>query len=80
MWLLQRGMLVEEWKGELVLFGGVPAEWIKPGARIAFRNWVTWYGKVSAELIIGEDGRKARIHASASMQTRLCVSVCLSGE
>ena len=63
MWLLQRGMLVEEWKGELVLFGGVPAEWLTPGARIAFRNWVTWYGKVSAELIIEDNGHQARIHA-----------------
>lgn len=64
MWLLQRGMLVEEWRGELRLFAGIPKIWLKPGAHIAFRNMLTWYGKVSAEMSVDQDGKTATVRVS----------------
>ena len=67
MWLLQRGMLVEEWQGALLLFGGVPSEWLKPGARVAFRNFPTWYGKVSADLLVDAQGRSATVTLSGAV-------------
>jgi len=64
MWLLQRGMLVEEWQGGLLLFAGVPREWLAPGVRVAFRDFPTWYGKANAELLVDAQGRLATITLS----------------
>lgn len=64
MWLLQRALLVEEWQDALLLFAGIPAHWLKPDARIAFEQFPTWYGVVSAELQVNADGRSASIHIS----------------
>jgi hypothetical protein len=64
MWLLQRAMLVEEWQGGLLLFAGVPREWFAPGVRVAFRDFPTWYGKASAELLVDAQGRLAAITLS----------------
>ena len=64
MWLLQRGMLIEEWQGGLDLFYGVPSEWIKANAKFAFANLPTWYGKVSAEATYDKDGQVKTIFAS----------------
>jgi len=64
MWLLQRAVLVEEWRGGLLLFAGVPPQWLTPGAHVAFRNFPTWYGKTSAELVVDEEGRLATITVS----------------
>jgi hypothetical protein len=61
MWLLQRAMLVEEWQGGLLLFAGVPAAWLAPGARVAFRNLPTWYGRVSSELLVDNTGEAATV-------------------
>lgn len=59
MWLLQRGMLIEEWQDGVRLFAGVPREWIKPGIRIAFSGFSSWYGTIAAEMNCGQDGRIA---------------------
>ena len=64
MWLLQRAVLVEEWQGGLLLFAGVPSDWLTPGARVAFRDWPTWYGRVTAELRVDEEGKRATITAT----------------
>ena len=64
MWLLQRAMLVEEWKRGLLLFAGIPRHWLGPNARLAFHGLATWYGRASAELSIDEHGRCAHISAS----------------
>ena len=37
LWLLQRALLVEEWRDGLLLFARAPVEWLKPGMRVAFR-------------------------------------------
>jgi hypothetical protein len=63
-WLLQRALLVEEWQGQLLLFAGVPKEWLAAGQRIRFDNLPTWYGHVSAELDVSTGGRSARVTAS----------------
>lgn len=57
MWLLQRGMLVEEWRNGLNLFAGVPDEWLKPSAEISFSGFATWYGNVSAKLVCDSRGK-----------------------
>jgi hypothetical protein len=64
MWLLQRAVLVEEWQGGLLLFAGVPSCWLTPNSRVAFRNLPTWYGNVSAELLVDEQARSAAVKAS----------------
>lgn len=64
LWLLQRGMLVEEWQGGLLLFSGVPRQWLTPDARIIFRHFPTWYGKVDASLVVTSDGKRANLHLS----------------
>ena len=61
LWLLQRALLVEEWGDGLLLFAGVPPEWLKPGMRVAFRDFPTWYGKASATLQVDSTGRTASI-------------------
>ncbi len=64
MWLLQRAVLVEEWQGGLLLFAGVPTGWLAPNARVAFRNFPTWYGRASAELVVDSKGETASISLS----------------
>jgi hypothetical protein len=64
MWLLQRAALVEEWQDGLLLFAGVPAAWLKPEARIVFRNFPTTCGKVSVELLVDTTGRLACVTVS----------------
>lgn len=66
MWLLQRAMLVKEWQGELLLFAGIPREWLKRGAIISFRNFPTWYGRVSAELRVDETAESAQVTVSGA--------------
>ena len=66
MWLLQRAVLIEEWGPGLTLFSGVPANWIKPGKRIAFRGFPTWYGKVSADLLVEADGKSVSLTISGA--------------
>lgn len=61
MWLLQRAVLVEEWRDGLLFFAGVPAHWIAPGALIAFRRFPTHYGTVSGELAVVASGRAAHV-------------------
>lgn len=62
-WLLQRAMLLEEWRDELLLFSGVPQEWLAPGRRIAFRGLPSWFGRIDAELVVDDDGKTARAEA-----------------
>jgi hypothetical protein len=64
MWLLQRAVLVEEWQDGLLLFAGVPSNWLVPGASTGFRDFPTWYGKASAQLQVDEQGRSAAITVS----------------
>jgi hypothetical protein len=78
MWLLQRAVLVEEWQDGLLLFAGVPSAWLAPGARVAFRNFPTWYGQASAELVVDEQGRSATI-ALSGIQAGVPVRVRLPG-
>jgi hypothetical protein len=61
MWLLQRGMLAEEWGSTLLLFAGVPEHWLRPNARLALRSFPTWFGKLDASLTVDPDGRRARV-------------------
>jgi hypothetical protein len=69
MWLLQRAALIEEWPvGDgpdgLLLFAGIPAHWLKSGARVAFSGLPTWYGQASAGLEVSSDGKTASISLS----------------
>lgn len=64
MWLLQRAMLVEEWQDGLLLFAGVPPWWLTAGNDISFRDFPTWFGKVSAKLTVNASGTGARVIAS----------------
>lgn len=59
LWLLQRAMLVEEWRDGLLLFAGVPREWLRPNGRIAFRAFPTAFGTVDGTLEIDAAGRSA---------------------
>ncbi len=61
LFLLQRAVLIEEWQEGLLLFGGVPAEWLKPNAHIAFERFPTWYGDISANLSIDSTGGAAQV-------------------
>jgi hypothetical protein len=45
----------------LLLFAGVPEEWLTPGARVAFRDFPTWYGAAVAELAVNSDGKSASV-------------------
>ncbi len=67
-WLLQRALIIEEWEGGLLLFAGMPARWLEPGARVAFRDFPTWYGRVSAELQVDADGRGVAIGVSGARE------------
>jgi hypothetical protein len=64
MWLLQRAVLVEEWQDGLLLFAGVPRHWLAPNAVVAFRDFPTWFGRVSAELQVDGAGRRAFVTVS----------------
>ena len=64
LWLLQRAMLLEEWQDGLLLFAGVPQEWLRAGARVAFRGLSSWYGAVSAELEVDAGGETAQVQIS----------------
>ncbi len=76
MWLLQRAVLVEEWQDGLLLFAGVPPKWLQAGASIAFRNFPTAYGRVSASLKVAQDGTSAQVRVeSTSVNTLLRVSL-----
>lgn len=79
LWLLQRAMLIEEWQGGLLLFAGVPPDWLQPNACLAFRDFPTWYGKASAELRIDADGRSAHISVTG-IATGTPVHVRLAGQ
>jgi len=63
MWLLQRGMLCEEWQNGLNLFAGVPGEWLKANAIVKFSGFASWYGTVSAELRCDAQGRPSSVKA-----------------
>ncbi len=68
LWLLQRALLVEEWGDGLLLFAGVPAHWLEPGARVAFQRFPTWYGRIDAELQVDDTGRFAAITLSGARE------------
>ncbi len=68
LWLLQRALLVEEWDNGLLLFAGVPAHWLEPGGRVAFRGFPTWYGRVSAEIQVDDAGHSATITLSGARE------------
>lgn len=79
MWLLQRAVLVEEWRDGLLLFAGVPARWLSPGARITFRQFPTHWGVVSGELSVTASGRTARVAltgAAAGTPVRVSLPGC----
>jgi hypothetical protein len=78
MWLLQRAMLVEEWQDGLLLFAGVPLEWLKPGSRVAIQNFPTWYGTLSAELQVDTAGQSVHI-AIAGLQPGTPITLRLPG-
>lgn len=61
MWLLQRALLVEEWRDGLLLFAGAPLHWLEPGKELGFSNLPTLCGVVSATLVVASGGRSARI-------------------
>lgn len=58
---LVRHQLVLERGEELHLFEGLPAEWIRPGARLRLRKIATEFGPVSLSLDVSRDGRIARL-------------------
>jgi hypothetical protein len=79
MWLLQRATLVEEWQTGLLLFSGIPAHWLHAGSWIAFRNFPTWYGNITSELLVNDTGRQANITISGvTLGTPL--KICLPGQ
>jgi hypothetical protein len=73
MWLLQRAVLVEEWREGLLLFGGVPSRWLYPGAHIALTGFPTTVGTVNAMLQISHDGTVATIHVDGVTEGTLLV-------
>ena len=73
MWLLQRAVLVEEWRDGLLLFAGVPRQWLVPHATVSFRDFPTWYGRVSAELRVdGEEDGPRGLRCRAPGWVRRC--------
>jgi hypothetical protein len=60
-WLLQRAILVEEWEDGLMIFAGIPSSWLCSNAHIAFRNFPTTYGCVTAEMHVSADSKAAQI-------------------
>ncbi len=66
MFLLQRAVLIDEWQDGLLLFAGVPDRWLRPGARVAFDDFPTAYGKVSATLTLNESGTQAELTISGA--------------
>jgi hypothetical protein len=84
MWLLQRAALIEEWPvGDgpdgLLLFAGIPAHWLKPGARVAFSGLPTWYGQANAGLEVSADGKTASITLSG-IEPGTAVEIRLPGK
>lgn len=52
-----RDVFVREEGDELVLGSGVPAGWVKAGAKFGVRRMPTALGEVSYEVVVGADGR-----------------------
>lgn len=74
LFLLQRAMLIEEWGDGLLLFSGVPAEWLKPNAQLSFDCFPTWYGAVSATLSVDSSGETVQVTLSGAREgTPICV-------
>ncbi len=61
LWLLQRAMLLDEWQNGLLLFAGVPAAWLTPGAQIRIRHAPTWYGRATAAAVVDTTGRQVTV-------------------
>ncbi|HVO43437.1 MAG TPA: hypothetical protein VMT34_12480, partial [Aggregatilineales bacterium] len=70
-WLLQRAVLVDEWQDGLLVFAGVPPTWLVPGARIAFRAFPTWYGRVNGALTVDGSGRLASVSLTGAARGTL---------
>jgi hypothetical protein len=79
MWLLQRAVLVEEWDDELLLFAGVPQDWLKPGAKLGFSGLPTWYGRATAHLAVDADGSRVRVSVSG-LAPEAPIRLCLPGQ
>jgi hypothetical protein len=62
---LVRYLLATERGDDFELFGGLPPDWIAPGARTALHNVLSEFGEFSAELQVSADGGSARIFVSA---------------
>lgn len=61
LWLLQRALLVDEWRDGLLLFAGVPAAWLAPGAHLAIRHAPTGCGRVTVEAAVHRAIRRVTV-------------------
>lgn len=62
-WL--RHMLIAERGDDLDLLGGVPADWLAPGKRIAVHRAATWFGPMDLEVQRRADARELSIDLNA---------------
>jgi hypothetical protein len=61
LWLLQRAVLVEEAQEGLLLFAGLPDDWLIPDAQLGFKRFPTTYGVANAQVRVSHDGRQAAV-------------------
>ena len=63
---LLRNLLVRERGDEVLLFSGVPAEWLQPGKQISIGGFPTLHGKVTYRLRSSSDSLKLSITPGAN--------------
>jgi hypothetical protein len=64
-YLLVKDLIAQERGDTLHLFGGIPKEWIKPGAKIALKGSYSQFGPLNLELSLNEDATEAEIRVDA---------------
>jgi len=52
---------------------------LKAGNRIAFRNFPTWYGNITSELLVNDTGGQAAITISGATPGTP-INICLPGQ
>lgn len=60
---LVRHMIASERGDDLVLLGGVPAEWLTPGSHLSLSDGLTDYGTLRLGVAVGPRGRTAHVSA-----------------
>jgi hypothetical protein len=67
---LVRHLLVLERGGELHLLEGMPAAWARPGAATRLRDMPTEFGPMLLEVVVTDDGARARVRVTAPSRSR----------